>query len=140
MSELYKNSYLLSCVKHGETINLNTMTISRHDSYYTSFLRTVCFEDRVKLRIWTESLVSQLIFAYINNKSLSFPSFPSSAYLRSVSNGLNNIALTYKEDKEFCKSIKYQIESIKCTIIPCCEKTCIHCKNVKILNDNVKNS
>lgn len=78
---------LISMVKPGETINVNTSEIVVHHSYYASFSRWWNGEDSNKLVMWVYQKVIPEINIILNNSQRS--------KLISALCGIRNLAVTY---------------------------------------------
>jgi hypothetical protein len=84
---------LISLVEEGYTIGTVTKTLQRHNSVFTSCTRRWYCEDREKTVDFVTEITRSVIG--IHNQKL----LDRSNDLKSLAEGLSNLAKTYKEDK-----------------------------------------
>jgi hypothetical protein len=102
---------LLSDLKPGDTINVSTMSIVNHNSYFTSLKRWVFNENRHKTLIEIENSITDVLYSL--KSKFNMPLFQE---LLKSSTGLQSLLLTYNGDEvsmfRLMKCIKI-IESYK---------------------------
>jgi hypothetical protein len=85
---------LLADLNPGDTINVSTMSIVKHNSYYTSIKRWVFSENRHKTLIQIENSISDALFSL--KSKFNMPLFQE---LLKSSTGLQSLLITYHGDE-----------------------------------------
>lgn len=99
---------LLSTVEIGETINVSTMSKVSHNSYVTATTRWLYGENRHRTITMIEEEVTSVLLML--HKAFSF----SQCYdLSEAYSGIQNLALTYQDDKDSSVRLKKCLEAIE---------------------------